>query len=248
MGLTRTSVPYAKQVELPDMGAPVQLRRHAGARRMTLRLSRTRGALIVTAPPQCDGEALRSFLEKHKRWVRERLDTLPGRVPFEHGAVVPLRGTMHRIVASAEASRAGVVSRLDGALGPELRVRGNPEHLSRRVTDWLVREALRDLDASVVAHGRALGLSAKRITVRDQASRWGSCSTTGALSFSWRLIMAPPMILDYVAAHEVAHLAEMNHGPRFWALVRKAMPGLDEARQWLKLYGLDLHRYGPERA
>jgi len=80
--------------------------------------------------------------------------------------------------------------------------------------------------------------------VRDQASRWGSCSTTGVLSFSWRLILAPARILDYVAAHEVAHLKEMNHGPRFWALVERTMPAMKEAKGWLQLYGLDLHRYG----
>ena len=87
-------------------------------------------------------------------------------------------------------------------------------------------------------------LRPKRLTVRDQTSRWGSCSSTGALSFSWRLILAPPLILDYVAAHEVAHLAEMNHGPRFWALCRKTMPRTDEAKTWLQVYGIDLHRYG----
>ncbi len=97
---------------------------------------------------------------------------------------------------------------------------------------------------SVTRHARTLGLKPVRIAVKDQASRWGSCSTTGVLSFSWRLILAPPAILDYVAAHEVAHLAEMNHGPRFWALVKRTVPQLDEARRWLHIYGMDLHRYG----
>src|SRR5690606_2528149 len=103
-----------------------------------------------------------------------------------------------------------------------------------------------DLDAAVLRHAGNLGLRPKRIAVRDQTSRWGSCSTTGLLSFSWRLILAPPLVLDYVAAHEVAHLAEMNHGPRFWALVKKSMPRMEEAKEWLRVYGMDLHRFGPE--
>jgi predicted metal-dependent hydrolase len=126
----------------------------------------------------------------------------------------------------------------------ELHVSGRSEHAPRRLRDWLIDEARRDLDARVLAHTRALGVKAKRIAIRDQATRWGSCSTTGVLSFSWRLILAPPRILDYVAAHEVAHLAEMNHGPRFWAHVELLMPTMHEDKRWLQLYGLDLHRYG----
>jgi hypothetical protein len=133
----------------------------------------------------------------------------------------------------------------EAAGAPEIRVSGRPEHAARRLRDWLHAEARSDLDARVGWHARSLGLTPRRITVRDQSSRWGSCSTTGALSFSWRLVLAPPMILDYVAAHEVAHLAEMNHGPRFWALVARTMPQMDEARRWLQVYGMDLHRYDP---
>jgi len=125
-----------------------------------------------------------------------------------------------------------------------LNVAGDVTHAPRRLGDWLVDQARRDLDARVSWHSRRLGVKASRISVRDQTSRWGSCSTTGALSFSWRLILAPRHILDYVAAHEVAHLAEMNHGPKFWALVRRTMPDMDEARRWLQIYGMDLHRYG----
>jgi predicted metal-dependent hydrolase len=139
-----------------------------------------------------------------------------------------------------------VVQRQLAPIGlPELRVSGRTEHAARRLRDWLFEEAHRDLDERVLHHARALGVAPKRLTVRDQATRWGSCSTTGALSFSWRLILAPARILDYVAAHEVAHLKEMNHGPQFWALVQRLMPTMKEAKRWLQLYGLDLHQYGP---
>jgi predicted metal-dependent hydrolase len=127
----------------------------------------------------------------------------------------------------------------------ELHVAGGHEHAPRRLREWLCAEAKRDLDQRVAWHAARLRLKPKRIAVRDQSSRWGSCSTTGVLSFSWRLILAPSHILDYVAAHEVAHLKEMNHGPRFWGLVRETMPAMDEAKRWLQIYGMDLHRYGP---
>jgi predicted metal-dependent hydrolase len=98
----------------------------------------------------------------------------------------------------------------------------------------------------VSVHANRLDLTPARVFVRDQTTRWGSCSTSGALSFSWRLVLAPPFVLDYLAAHEVAHLAHMNHGPRFWAFVERTMPRHDEARVWLRKHGASLHRYGAE--
>jgi predicted metal-dependent hydrolase len=125
-------------------------------------------------------------------------------------------------------------------------VSGRAEHGARRLKDWLIAQAHADLDARVAWHARNLGVRPKRIGLRDQTTRWGSCSASGLLSFSWRLILAPPAILDYVAAHEVAHLLEMNHGARFWKLVAKSVPRLDDAKRWLREEGTDLHRYGVE--
>ncbi|MEZ5854945.1 MAG: SprT family zinc-dependent metalloprotease [Hyphomicrobiaceae bacterium] len=127
---------------------------------------------------------------------------------------------------------------------PRLLVSGDLEHAPRRLRDWLQSEARKDLGERCDHHAEQLGLKIRRITVRDQKSRWGSCSSDGQLSFSWRLILAPPLVLDYVAAHEVAHLAEMNHGPRFWKLVKKTMPRLEEAKLWLRTKGMNLYRYG----
>jgi hypothetical protein len=235
-----------QQLRVQELGAPVEVRRHPGARRMTLRVSRTRRTVIVTLPLQCDLTQAGTFLNSHIDWVRERLGSLPMPVWFDDGALVPLRGEPHRIVFVGRARFGGVVAaRLSCDGRPELAVSGEAEHARRRLRDWLVSECRRDLDARVSAHAGTLGLRPKRIAVRDQSSRWGSCSTTGLLSFSWRLVLAPPPVLDYVAAHEVAHLAEMNHGPRFWALVRRACPRMDEAKRWLLRYGMELHRYEP---
>ncbi len=230
---------------MSDLDAPIEVRRHPGARRLTLRVSRTRRAVIVTLPVQCDLDEAGSFLHRNMAWVRERLDSLPVPVPFRDGAFMPLRGETHRLVFTGNRRRGlGVVQRGEGLPFAHLNVTGDATHAPRRLGDWLLEQARRDLDERVSWHSRRLGVRATRISVRDQTSRWGSCSTTGALSFSWRLILAPRHILDYVAAHEVAHLAEMNHGPKFWALVRRTMPDMDEARRWLQIYGMDLHRYG----
>ena len=229
---------------LSVLGAAVEVRRHAGARRLTLRVSRTRRAVIVTLPLQCDLGEAGNFLNRNIDWVRDRLDSLPQPVAFAHGAFMPLRGETHRLVFNKSSGRRGVVWRHANGAFPELIVCGDAEHGRRRLTDWLAEQAKSDLNERVAHHAMALDVEPKRIAVRDQASRWGSCSTTRVLSFSWRLILAPPAILDYVAAHEVAHLTEMNHGPRFWSLVRKTYPDLDEAKRWLQIYGLDLHRYG----
>ncbi|HRN85403.1 MAG TPA: SprT family zinc-dependent metalloprotease [Hyphomicrobium sp.] len=232
-----------KTENIDTLGAPVEVRRHPGARRLTLRVSRTRRTVIVTLPMQCDIDEAGSFITRNIEWVRERLDSLPSPVPFRDGVFIPLRGEAHR-VAFAGPGKRGVVTRRIAEDFPELCVAGHEEHAPRRLKDWLAREAHRDLEDRVAFHAKRLSLAPKRIAVRDQTSRWGSCSTTGVLSFSWRLILAPPEILDYVAAHEVAHLKEMNHGPRFWALVAKTMPDLEDAKRWLQIYGMDLHRYG----
>jgi predicted metal-dependent hydrolase len=116
--------------------------------------------------------------------------------------------------------------------------------VSRRIGDFLKREARRDLEAASRRYAAELGVAARRVTVRDQSSRWGSCSTAGALSYSWRLILAPPFVLDYLAAHEVAHLVEMNHSRRFWRVVERICPAAHAAKVWLDANGPDLHRYG----
>lgn len=137
-------------------------------------------------------------------------------------------------------------ARLKKSSLPVLWVSGLKEHAPRRLQDWLMAEAQKDVSRRVRFHAEALGLKAKRVTVRDQSSRWGSCSSAGVLSFSWRLLLAPATILDYVAAHEVAHLKEMNHGPRFWKLLDTTYSRVEEARDWLTVHGASLHSYGAE--
>ena len=231
-------------LDLEGLAAPVEVRRHPGARRLTLRVSKTKRAVIVTVPDQCRMDEAGRFLENNLAWVRERLGRVPEPVPFADGVGIPVRGRLHRIAFTGPGRGAVVgVEEAEGAIA-RLVVSGRIEHGPRRLRDWLFGQAREDLDDRVGWHARNLGVRARRISLRDQTSRWGSCSASGLLSFSWRLIMAPPRVLDYVAAHEVAHLVEMNHGPRFWKLVESCVPRCEDARRWLRLEGADLHRYG----
>ena len=122
--------------------------------------------------------------------------------------------------------------------------------MSRRVTDLLRAEARRTLAANVAALCPQIGLPARPVTVKDTRSRWGSCAPDGTLMVCWRLVMAPPWVQHYVAAHEVAHLRHMNHGPAFWALVEELTPDRKAATQWLRLNGAALLRTvaGPPQA
>ncbi len=238
----KTAVPV-QLLKVDGISAPVEVHRHPTARRLTLRVSRTQRSVVLTIPRNSDFREADRFLARSLDWVRERLECVPDPVPFAAGALVPLRDIKHRIAFAGPLPGRPVVEiavRNDAAA---LVVSGAPEHAPRRLKDWMIAEARGDLDQRVLFHAQRLNLRARRITLRDQKSRWGSCSADGQLSFSWRLIMAPPLVLDYVAAHEVAHLAEMNHGPRFWRLVEKTMPGFEEAKVWLKLHGSELYRY-----
>ena len=231
-------------LDITGLEVPVELRRHRSARRLTLRINQTRRSVVVTVPLRCKIDEAGKFVHRHLDWVRTRLGALPSPIPFEDGMIIPVRGTNHIVRFVGPKARGAVVEFEQLGSGmPVLAVKGAPEHAARRLRDWLYTEARRDLDQRTAFHAARLGLRARRLSVRDQGSRWGSCSTSGMLSFSWRLILAPAIVLDYVAAHEVAHLAEMNHGPRFWALCRKTMPDMDVAKTWLSKHGLELHRY-----
>lgn len=226
--------------------APVEIRRHPTARRLTLRVSHTARAVVLTIPRHTDFREADRFLAKSMAWVRERLEGVPDAVPFANGAHLPFRGELHTITFAGRLTGRPVCSVVpaNDTAPAHLIVSGAAEHAPRRLSDWLFAEAKRDLEARVAHHAAYLELRARRVTLRDQKSRWGSCSSDGQLSFSWRLVMAPPLVLDYVAAHEVAHLAEMNHGPRFWRLVKDTMPRFEEAKLWLRTQGMQLYRYG----
>ena len=196
------------------------------------------------------------FTERQKNWIRTRLERLPIIVAFKDGAEIPLRGEMHRIShrpRQTQIQRRGPrrpqgrvvwITETDTDSLPHLCVSGAKTHLPRRLRDWLKIEAERDISHHAWDFAKQLGVTVKRISIRDQSTRWGSCSATGVLSFSWRMILAPDYVLQYLAAHEVAHLREMNHGPGFWAITHDLCPDTARAKSWLNIHGRDLHGIG----
>jgi predicted metal-dependent hydrolase len=239
----RPTEPQAIQVVFARSIYLVRLRRHRQARRYTLRIQAATREVILTMPPRGSLKEAIEFAEKHGGWIAARLERLPVAAPFTHGTEVPLRGLTHRIVHRARTRGTAWTERGDNGVRL-ICVAGEAPHLARRVGDFLKREARRDLEAACRHYADAIGVRIKRISVRDQTSRWGSCSTTGVLSFSWRLILAPAFVLQYLAAHEVAHLVEMNHSRRFWRLLKRLCPDMHRAKIWLDVHGTDLHRYG----
>jgi predicted metal-dependent hydrolase len=224
---------------LPHGSAPVQWRRSRRARRVSLRIDPRSGSVVVTLPLRAGRRAGRALLMDQAEWVARRLAALPAAVPLEDGACVPLHGIPHRI-RHAPHERGGA-----WAEQGEIIVTGQSAFLARRVTDFLRAEARRSFQALVAAKLRAACIDRScRITIKDTRSRWGSCAPDGSLAFSWRLVMAPPFVQDYVVAHEVAHLAHMNHGPKFWALVDLLTPHRTRAMAWLKKEGTGLLRVG----
>jgi hypothetical protein len=239
----RTSSPTAITVEFEGESFLVRLRANAQARRYTLRIQAVTREVVLTMPPRGSIKQATAFAQRHGAWIAARLKKLPAPAPFGDGALLPLRGVDHRIVHRPGA-RGTVWIEAGNGTQPLLCVAGREPHIARRVRDFLKREAKSDLEHASKLAAQTLGVTIKRISIRDPASRWGSCSTSGLLSYSWRLILAPPYVLDYLAAHEVAHLVEMNHSAAFWKVVARVCPGMGRAKTWLDAHGTALHRYG----
>ena len=216
----------------------VRVRLNPRARRMIVKVNPATGEISVTAPTRRGLSAALDFARGEREWIAGQLAKAPGPVALCVGAEIPLQGVMHEVRAAARGP--APVWADDGVIW----VRGDGAYAPRRILDFLKREARKALEARVLDHAARLGVKPSRITVRDTLSRWGSCSSARALSFSWRLIMAPDFVLDYVVAHEVAHLREMNHSPRFWAHVKGLIAEMKAAQTWLRTHGRDLQRYG----
>ncbi len=224
-------------VDVDGRAVEVKPKRHALARRMVLRLDRDGVNFTLTMPKRQSLASAKVFVETSKLWMQNTLAHRGFTSPDSSDARLVLRGVTVQIVKTEKLR--GLV-RYD-VESKTLHVPGGEAHWKRRLTDWLKQEAEKDLRVASQLYAAKMQTQFTKLTVRDQKSRWGSCTSDGALSYSWRLILAPTFVLDYVAAHEVAHLREMNHGPRFWRLVLTQCTRTREAKQWLKTRGHELH-------
>jgi predicted metal-dependent hydrolase len=221
---------------------PVELRRSARASRIALRLHPSFASVELVVPQGTSVARAVAFLESRRGWIAAQAAKLPPRVDFRDGAVFPVLGRPHLLV--------GVGSGAGGRVPPfriadgRVEVTGAPEHLARRTRTGLARQAamlLRDKTQTLAA---TLDREVNQVTVGDAKTRWGNCASSGKIRYSWRLIFAPEPVMDYVVAHEVAHLVEMNHSLRFWRVVEQLRPGHAAERHWLKHHGAELLRYG----
>jgi predicted metal-dependent hydrolase len=203
-----------------------------------LRVNPAEGSFTLTLPVGTAASQIHPFLHRQIPWMRRCLAELPPVRPFLPGDSVPYLGHAHLI--RHRGTRRGTTERQGG----EILVSGEPAFLGRRIEAYLKAEARRLLTEKSLAMAARLKVKVTGISIRDTRSRWGSASGRGRLSFSWRLILAPESVLDYVVAHEVAHLREMNHSDQFWAVVAQLVPDPVEARQWLKRHGPELLRWG----
>ncbi|KFI29512.1 zinc metalloprotease [Haematobacter missouriensis] len=215
----------------------ISLRRSARARRFSLRVSRLDGRVTLSLPERARVSDALAFARDREEWIRDVLSVRPQEIRIAPDSLLPVEGRIRQV-------RLARVPRVVESGARELLV---PEaagaRTAARVEAFLKRLAHERLEAACSRHARSLGRGYTKLTLRDTRSRWGSCTSDGRLMFSWRLILAPPEVLDYVAAHEVAHLVRMDHSPAFWAEVARLMPGYAAPRRWLRDHGQELHRY-----
>lgn len=230
-------------LKIDGKSVEVILRADPRARRFIVKVDPSTGTVSVVAPSSRSLERALEFARKERDWIAGRLASVPEPVRLALGSTVLFRGVEHVIRASDAAHAPVWIDRDAGR--PTIRVAGRAEHTTRRLLDWFKREARHRIGERAAEYSAALEVQPRRITIRDTSSRWGSCSSTKSLSFSWRLVLAPPFVLDYVVAHEVAHLRELNHKPRFWRLVETLTPDVQRSVNWLSDNGALLHRYAP---
>ena len=241
--LRQASSKPPKSVTVDLDGRSVEIAVRVSKRAASFRLSLPATGPVLSIPERARWIDAEAFLLRHRHWLAARLPRQARQKRLEAGAEVPVRGEPHLVIGTGKLrGRVELVPQLDIA---ELHVPGSPEHQPRRLFDWLKAEALIDLTARSEFHATRLGVTVKDIKLRSQSSRWGSCSSTGSINYNWRLILAPPFVLDYVAAHEVAHLVEMNHSDAFWTTVKRTLPDMERGRAWLKAHGRELMAWEP---
>lgn len=240
--LFQDNMPTTVLVDADGERIPVRLIVNPRARRIAVRIDPTKREAVAVSPSMRQAKKAADFAAERAVWIAHQLAQLPDASPFRSGATVPIRGVEHRLKrvegrVPATIDRTGPMPKLViGAADADI--------FASRVKRYLMNEAKAEFLRRVAAHAATLKVAPAGVQVKDTRSRWGSCTADGILAFSWRVILAPAFVLDYLVAHEVAHLLEMNHSRRFWAQVRKCCPEYTEGRAWLRRHGQTLHAYG----
>lgn len=213
----------------------ITLRRSARARRFSLRVSRLDGRVTLSLPLRAREAEAMAFAREQEGWIRRTLAAMPQQAGVGIGTALPVEGRMLTLVPQT--------GRGVRIAGDWLLVGGDPATAGARVGAFLKALARERLVAASDRYAALVGRQVTQVSLRDTRSRWGSCAHDGKLMYSWRLVMAPPTVLDYVAAHEVAHMIQMNHSPAYWAVVERLYPGWQVQRKWLHTHGQSLHAF-----
>lgn len=227
--------------DLEAIDPKLNLRISGRARRLALRLDTKAGAMNLVIPPRASLKKAIEFAHANQDWIRSQTSRLPDRVSLKDGAVIPMLGQDRRICITLNQDLKRTSIELKEK---EIHVLTNLENPTPRIMRWLKKQVHEELTRIATEKARIVNKPIAKLQVRDTTSRWGSCSSHGTLSFSWRIIFAPPVVMDYLVAHEVAHLVHMNHSPRFWALCEKLSTDLSTGRKWLRDHGHSLMQYG----
>lgn len=241
----RASLDAGMTLEVAGARVPVLLRVNPRARRLILRVAQGTREVVIVAPSKRELKDALAFAERQRSWIAARLAEQAPPVEFAPGAEIPILGRLHAIEHRPFA-RAGAW--IEEGVQLRLCVSGGHDHVARRTEDFLKRLARTHLAERTREHCARLGVAPPKLSIRDPATRWGSCSPASGISFSWRLVLAPPRVLDYVAAHEAAHLVHMNHSKAFWRLLATLVPDVRGPVRWLATDGRELHRYGKASA
>ncbi len=239
----KSSAPYRTGQRLPlEGGHALRLSVNPRARRISIRIDGRAGEAVAVAPSERRLSDAVAFARSKAGWIAERLSARPGGAALEPGAVIPFRGGPVRLEATGGAGAARLV---EGPDGFRIVSGGEGEAFARRVTNLLKRAARDTLQTRTDVHLRTLGQRPVTLSINDPASRWGSCTpTTRSIRYSWRVVMAPPEVLDYLAAHEVAHLVHADHSPAYWSVVHRLVGDHRPVRAWLREHGPALHAVG----
>ncbi len=216
-------------------GHEITVKRNALAKRISLKISQ-RGGIILVLPIKTKIDKAIKFAKSKQDWINENISKIPAPNKITIGSSIPLMGCNSKIIHS-------------GYFGKTYHEQNNiyvfakPDYIEENVISYLKSLALKKVNAYSEQFSKQTGLKYKNISIRDSKTRWGSCSSSGNITFSWRLIMMPDFVMQYVVAHEIAHLKEMNHGQNFWNLVEKIFPDYIKARKWLKQNGRTIHSW-----
>ena len=230
-------------VDIEGEAVPVRIRRNSRAKRISMRADAIKREIRITMPTYAPTKAAMDFVLQKRNWIALRLHSAPRIAPLHSGDIVAFEGEPHRIIWSDDATRK--VKLVEGGEGRELHLGGPKEMVEARILRWLKTRARSIFTDEIAHYCQKAGEPVPALSLGDPRSRWGSCSSRGTISLSWRLVMAPAYVRRSVIAHEVAHMRHMDHSPAFYAWLHELFEGdRKTADRWLKMHGTGLQRVG----